>query len=113
MISKKKRIVILGILAFAVATYIFLRKDIGADGKGLRRFKVESVKRDSGWGYRIFKGKTPIVEQLTIPGVSGTDGFKDEASALKTGKLVEKKLESGIFPPSVSQQELDSLGIKY
>ncbi|MCF2487334.1 DUF4907 domain-containing protein [Dyadobacter sp. CY347] len=114
MSFKKKIIVIIGILAFAAATYIFLtKKDIGADGKGFRHFKVVTVKGESGWGYRVLDNGTPIIEQLSIPGIAGTGGFKDEQSALETGKLVEHKLQNGIFPPSVSTSELDSLGIQY
>ncbi|MCF0052524.1 DUF4907 domain-containing protein [Dyadobacter chenwenxiniae] len=114
MSSKKKLIVIVGILAFAAVTYIILPKgDIGADGKGLRRLKVEAFKVDSGWAYRILDKDTPIIEQRSIPGIAGNSGFKDEQSALRTGKLVESKLEKGIFPPSVSASELDSLGIDF
>jgi hypothetical protein len=112
--NKKKLTIIIGILAFAAAAFIFLSKrDMGADGKGLRRFKVESVKAGSGWGYRISENGTPIIEQLNVPGIPGNNGFQDEKSAIKTGELVEKKLENGIFPPSVSTSELDSLGVKY
>ncbi|MCF2504658.1 DUF4907 domain-containing protein [Dyadobacter sp. CY107] len=114
MSSKKKLIVIIGILAFAAVTYIFLSKgDIGADGKGLRRLKVEAFKVESGWGYRVLDKGTPIIEQRSVPGIPGNNGFKDEKSALKTAKLVEQKLEKGIFPPSISMSELDSLGIDY
>lgn len=114
MVNKKKLIAIIGILAFAAATYIFLSKeDVGADGKGLRRLKVETFKFESGWGYRILDKGTPIIEQHSIPGIPGNSGFKDEKSALKTAKLVGQKLEKGIFPPSISMSELDSLGIEY
>jgi hypothetical protein len=112
--SKKKLILIISVLAFAAVTYIFLYKgDIGADGKGLRRLSVEAFKVESGWGYRILDNGTPIIEQRSIPGIAGNEGFQNEQSALKTGNLVERKLQSGIFPPSVSASELDSLGIQY
>ncbi|SKC19015.1 DUF4907 domain-containing protein [Dyadobacter psychrophilus] len=114
MSNRKKIFVIIGILAFAAVTYIFLFKgDTGAGGKGLRRLKAEAFRLDSGWGYRILDKGTPIIEQKSIPGIPGNNGFKDEKSALKTAKLVEHKLERGIFPPSVSASELDSLGIEY
>lgn len=100
-------------MVFAAAIYFLTNGNTGPDGKDLRRLKVESIKGSSGWGYRILDSGTPIIEQLNVPGIAGNNGFKDEASALKTGKLVEKKLQMGIFPPSVSTRELDSLGIQY
>ena len=115
MSSKKKLIIIVSILlAFAAVTYIFLFKgDTGADGKGLSRLKAEAFRVDAGWGYRILDQGTPIIEQRSIPGIPGNNGFKDEKSALATARLVADKLQKGIFPPSVSAGELDSLGIKY
>jgi len=112
--SKKKLIIIISILAFAAVTYIFLFKgDTGADGKGLSRLKAETFQVDAGWGYRILDRGTPIIEQRSIPGIPGNNGFKDEKSALATARLVADKLQKGIFAPSVSAGELDSLGIKY
>ncbi|MCE7064100.1 DUF4907 domain-containing protein [Dyadobacter sp. CY326] len=115
MVSRNKKIITtIGILAFASATFVFLSKrDTGAGGKGLRRFKVESFEAGSGWGYRILENGKPLIVQHNVPGIAGNNGFKDKQSALKTARLVEQKLESGIFPPSVSSHELDSLGIKY
>jgi hypothetical protein len=111
--NKNKAFLIISVLAFAAAIYFLLKGNNDPDGKGLRRFKVEALKGDSGWGYRISENNMPIIEQRSIPGIAGNKGFADEAAALKTGKLVETKMQMGIFPPSVSSQELDSLGVKY
>ena len=100
-------------MVFAAAIYFLNNGNADPDGKDHRRLKVESIKGNTGWGYRILDNKTPIIEQLNVPGIAGNKGFVDEASALKTGKLVEKKLQMGIFPPSISARELDSMGIRY
>jgi len=84
-----------------------------ASSEGLRDYKVSSIRLDSTWGYRISQDTVPVIEQKIIPGLPGNAGFNTEQEALKTGRLVVKKLNQGIFPPSVSRQELDSLGIIY
>jgi hypothetical protein len=85
------------------------------DSEGLRNFKVTTMALDSaaGWGYRIYEDTTAVIEQKFIPGVPGKAGFKTEEQALKTGGLVVRKLQKGIWPPSISPEELDSLDITY
>ncbi|MCF2447136.1 DUF4907 domain-containing protein [Dyadobacter sp. CY345] len=84
-----------------------------ASSEGLRDYKVSAIQLDSTWGYRIFQDTVPVIEQKIIPGLPGNTGFNSKQEALKTGELVVKKLNKGIFPPSVSREELDSLGIQY
>jgi hypothetical protein len=116
-VIKKKSISVLifGILAFAAAIYIlfFKGKDINSGSGGLSRFKVETFQAGSGWAYRIRQDTTAVIEQKFIPGVAGTTGFQTEQQALSTGRLVIQKLDRGIFPPTISTRELDSLGVKY
>lgn len=115
MIRKNSRILIIGILAFAAAIYFlfFKERDLNLGGEGLSRFKVETIRGEHGWGYHIRQDTTLVIEQKVIPGVPGIGGFATEAEAAKTGGLVKQKLDSGIFPPTISARELDSLGIKY
>ena len=120
MIRKNGRILIIGTLAtvataFAAAIYFpfFKERGVNQGGEGLSRFKVETVRGEHGWGYRVRQDTTPVIEQKVIPGVPGISGFTTEEEAAKTGALVKQKLDKGIFPPTISTHELDSLRIKY
>lgn len=120
MIRKNSRILIIGILAivataFAAAIYFlfFNKQGVNQGGEGLSRFKVETIRGEHGWGYYIRQDTTLVIEQKVIPGVPGINGFVTEQEAAKTGALVKQKLDRGIFPPTISVHELDSLGIKY
>ncbi|TKT90465.1 DUF4907 domain-containing protein [Dyadobacter frigoris] len=110
------KIALICILAFAGAAYLFFHKGdkISSDSEGLRNFKVAAIPLDSAeWGYRIYQDTIPVIEQKFIPGVQGNAGFKSEEEALKTAGLVKSKLEKGIWPPAVSAEELDSMGITF
>ncbi|MCE6992592.1 DUF4907 domain-containing protein [Dyadobacter sp. CY323] len=113
MIKKYKSALLICILAFAVAVYFLVFRNVGSAGKGQSAFRVEAFKKETGWGYRIYQDTLPVIEQQFIPGISGTTGFESEELALKTGTLVQSKLDQGIFPPTVTARELDSLGVKY
>lgn len=116
--SKKSiiKIALICILTFAGSAGLYScngSKDKSSNSEGLRNFKVTTILLDSaaGWGYRIYQDTIPVIEQKFIPGVQGRVGFKTEQEATKTGELVISKLGKGIWPPSVSEEELDSLGI--
>ncbi len=58
------------------------------------------------WGYEIFKGEKLLIDQPTIPGVPGGNGFVDAKQASLVAKKVIQKLNKGIFPPQIEQNEL-------
>lgn len=64
-----------------------------------------------GWGYDIYVDGTMYIHQPHIPAVPGNKGFKTEEDAQKTAGLVIYKLSIGISPPSITPDELDSLGV--
>ncbi|SEJ72290.1 protein of unknown function [Dyadobacter sp. SG02] len=115
MIRKNSRILIIGILAFAAAIYFlfFKKQGVNQGGEGLSRFKVETIRGEHGWGYNVRQDTTLVIEQKVIPGIPGINGFATEQDAAETGALVKQKLDHGIFPPTISAHELDSLGVKY
>lgn len=76
------------------------------------KLTYQTYSTGSGWGYRIFAGDTLLlIQQDVIPGMPGQHGFDTEARAAKTAGYIISKLRNGLFPPTVSQQELDSLGV--
>lgn len=107
--------IIVAALAFAAAIYLLFFKGQGLNpgSEGHSRFKVQTLRAGNGWGYLIRQDTTPVIEQKVIPGVSGTSGFRTEQEAARTGALVKEKLDRGIFPPTVTTTELDSMGIQY
>jgi len=66
-----------------------------------------------GWGYRISEKGKQIIDQQTIPGVPGNQGFRTTEEAQKVAELVIEKLEKGTFPPTISEAELQKLGISW
>lgn len=68
---------------------------------------------DSTFGYAIKREAKVMVHQPNIPAVSGNSGFISQEEAGKVAALMVEKIEKKIMPPSVSVQELDSLGITY
>lgn len=115
--QNKSKIILLSILAFAVVAFLIFsitRKNQNPPhSEGFRNISVEAYQTPTGWAYRIFHDRKPVIEQTNIPGISGTKGFTTQEEALKTGELVKQKLGQGIFPPTVTRAELDSLKIQY
>ena len=68
-------------------------------------------KENTGWGYQIFDGSKMLINQEHIPAVQGTKGFETKEHAEIAAKFILNKIDNGIFPPTISPQELDSLGV--
>ncbi len=64
-----------------------------------------------GYGYDIYIFDALYVHQPNVPAINGNRGFKTKEQAQKTGEMVAYKIKNNIMPPSVSVQELDSLGV--
>jgi Domain of unknown function (DUF4907) len=64
------------------------------------------------YGYDIYVGNLLLIHQPSVPGFKGQGGFENKADAEKVASLVIGKLSKGVFPPSVSEEELKNLGIE-
>jgi len=75
--------------------------------------KVETsvFQAEEGWGYDIYLNGERYIHQPTIPVVQGNKGFKNEKEAKQVAELVAEKIRNDIIPPTISSEELDSLGI--
>ena len=65
------------------------------------------------YGYEILVKNKLLIHQPNIPGMPGNKGFQRKTDAEKTAKLVIKKIQKGMMPPTIEKKELDSLGIKF
>ncbi|KAA9037212.1 DUF4907 domain-containing protein [Ginsengibacter hankyongi] len=65
------------------------------------------------YGYDISINNKLLIHQPNIPGMSGNKGFEKKSDAEKVARLVIKKLQQGMMPPTVEKKELDSLKIKF
>ena len=66
---------------------------------------------DHTFGYNIYKDGRLLVHQPVIPCLPGTKGFHKKADAQKTALMVMQKIRHGIMPPTISINELESIGI--
>lgn len=64
-----------------------------------------------GWGYKIFDNGTLFINQPHIPAIPGNKGFSSKEKAEITAKFAVLKMEQGFVPPTISPEELDSLGV--
>ena len=74
-------------------------------------YSLQTVKSSAGWGYQVYKNEQLFINQPHIPSIQGVKGFKSKEDAQKTGEFIIRKLTQGIMPPSVTEIELDSLGV--
>lgn len=80
----------------------------------IKIFNNDTIKNDkkvSGFGYDIYRNGARYIHQPSIPAVEGNNGFDTEEKAKKAATFVAHKIELNIMPPSVTPEELDSLGV--
>jgi len=63
------------------------------------------------YGYNILHNERILIHQQHIPALPGNIGFNTEEDAKKVAEMVIEKIRRNGFLPSVSREELDSLGV--
>lgn len=74
-------------------------------------YQVVITENTGGFGYQILKDGKLVIDQPTIPAIQGNQFFSTREKAQKTADYLVEKLNKGIFPPTLSVEELDSLGV--
>ncbi|EQA72768.1 DUF4907 domain-containing protein [Leptospira noguchii] len=71
-------------------------------------FQIKTYQNNSGgYGYDIFVNSARTIHQPHIPGLRGVKGFDLESQAEQAANLVIDKLQSGMMPPTITEQEID------
>jgi len=119
-IKPKQNILFIGI--FLIATIFTAiscnKKNPGDKNSGISFIQAEPTvslnvfqdKEEAFWCYEIAVNSKRFIYQDCIPGISKR--FASESDAQKFGELVVKKIRNG-ERVSISNKELDSLGISY
>jgi hypothetical protein len=78
------------------------------------QYSFKIIGTGGNYGYQIFdaSGKM-MINQPTIPAIQGNKGFQSEKDAQTAAEFVIQKIAKGIFPPTFSVAELDSLRLKH
>lgn len=74
-------------------------------------YEVTTLQSANGWSYQIRQNGKLVIDQPTIPGRPGTAGFQSQEDAQKIAELVKAKLQAKVFPPSISEADLQNLNI--
>jgi hypothetical protein len=72
--------------------------------------RVKAVKLEHGWGFSIVKRDKVFINQQFIPLISGKHPFPSRRTAVRTGKLLIKRINEGHIPP-ISKKDLNRIGI--
>ena len=63
------------------------------------------------FGYDILLYGRPLVHQPIIPGLPGNEGFTTEERAQTVAEFVVKKIRNNEMPPTVTIEDLNSMGV--
>lgn len=107
---KKNWIYLLFAFAVVFFLYTFTRKH-REERPGEIRLEMKTFHTGLGWGYDILTNDTIYIHQESMPSAPGRKGFETESEARIVGNRVIDKIKSRKMP-TISLEELDSLGIK-
>jgi hypothetical protein len=80
-------------------------------GKNQPKYVIINNGKNS-FGYDILDQNRIIIHQPSVPGLPGNKGFSTKEDAGKVARLVIKKINKNIMPPTITQQDFKSLKIK-
>jgi hypothetical protein len=63
------------------------------------------------FGYNILLYGRPFVHQPNIPGLPGNEGFITRERAQAVADLVVKKIRNNEMPPTVTMEDLNTMGV--
>jgi hypothetical protein len=63
------------------------------------------------FGYDILISGKPLVHQPSIPGLPGNEGFATKERAQTVAEFVVKKIRNNEMPPTVTIEDLNSMGV--
>lgn len=75
-------------------------------------YRIEIIALQNGFGYQLFENQKLIIDQQSIPAIQGNQAFQTYEAAEKCAVFCLEKIKKGIFPPTITIEELNSLGIK-
>ena len=115
---KKKILTILAVLVLLVAAF-FLYRHFHKENLGVSppnpyadsEITAEVFPEGNGFGYDILIDGQIYVHQANIPAVGGNQTFKSESDANLAADLVISKIRQNILPPTVTVEELQTLGV--
>ncbi len=103
---------ILCVKSFTYKQFAEINENQSVEFKQNVDYRISTFKVLNNWGFKIFKNNKLLINQTTIPAISGNKSFKTKKEAKSVAKLMVEKLKKGIMPPSITEKELDSLKIK-
>ncbi|MBK9732707.1 MAG: DUF4907 domain-containing protein [Chitinophagaceae bacterium] len=77
---------------------------------GFKYTIIES--EENTFGYDIYKDEKLMIHQSSIPALPGNKGFNTKEMAASVAHLVIEKINKGEMPPTVSPEELKTLGVQ-
>jgi len=74
-------------------------------------YEVKTIQNSLGWGYEVWKDGALVINQTHIPAIQGLLAFVSQEQAQKAVDIIKTKLDKGVFPPTISIDELRSIGV--
>jgi hypothetical protein len=88
-----------------------IEEKIEAENVRKSPYEVKTIQNSLGWGYEVWKDGALVINQTHIPAIQGLRAFVSQEQAQKAVDIIKTKLDKGVFPPTISIDELRSIGV--